>query len=143
MARIEEVNIDADAVKFTDSRREVIITPAFQLYDGEVLELRATIKNKFGSLLDLSGDTYKITGKDPADLGGTLLFTSVDITPTFTDLPNGLIAFTINMTDAALGTFINNSNAFKAIQVEVLRDATVDVILVNGSCEGKASITLP
>lgn len=143
MPRIVEVNIDSDAVSFTDDTRDPISKAAFKLYDGEVLEIRATVKNRFGSLVDLSGDTYQITGKNPADLGGTLLFTSTDITPAWTDLANGLLGFTVNMTDAALGTFLNNSNSFKAIQVEILRDATIDVILVNGVCEGKTSITLP
>ncbi len=142
MARIEEVSINIDEVSFINARRDLVTGSAFKLYDGEVLELRVTVKNQFGSLVVLTGDTYKITGKNPADLAGTLLFTSTDITPSWTDLPNGLVAFDISMTDVALGTFIADSNSFKTIQVEILRDTTVDEILVNGACQGKKSITL-
>ncbi len=142
MARIEEVSINIDEVSFINARRDLVTGSAFKLYDGEVLELRVTVKNQFGSLVVLTGDTYKITGKNPADLAGTLLFTSTDISPSWTDLPNGLVAFDISMTDVALGTFIADSNSFKTIQVEILRDTTVDEILVNGACQGKKSITL-
>ncbi len=142
MARVEAVTIDTTAVAFVDAKLDPITGPAFKLYDGETLELRVTVKDEFGSLVDLSSDTYQVTGKNPDDLTATVLFDSTDITPSWTDLSNGLVAFDINMTDVALGTFISDSNAFKNIQVEIIRNTTIDEILVNGVCKGKKSVIL-